>query len=136
MAQFHEGISSMIGTNTNDGGSKSKEVEHLLLRWLGEDSIFSKPSDAFREAAAEALKASAFQKDKGLAAHDVSELAFKLTPLLAQMRSQRPCPVRCRFRQIAHYCLVLSLCLALFSIQRAQVGAEARLEVHWSSNGT
>jgi hypothetical protein len=90
MAQFHEGISSMIGTNTNDGGSKSKEVEHLLLRWLGEDSIFSKPSDAFREAAAEALKASAFQKDKGLAAHDVSELAFKLTPLLAQMRSQRP----------------------------------------------
>ena len=78
----------MIGTNTNDGGSKSKEVEHLLLRWLGEDSIFSKPSDAFREAAAEALKAPAFQKDKDLAAR-VSELSFKLTPLLAQMRSHR-----------------------------------------------
>ena len=115
----------MIGTNTNDGGSKSKEVEHLLLRWLGENSIFTKPSNAFREAAAEALKAPAFQKDKDLAAR-VSELSFKLTPLLAKMRSHRS--LSCVI-SISTNCTLLPCAQSLFGLFAIQsVSMEARLE--------
>jgi len=125
MAQFHGGIGSMIGKNTHYEGSKSKEVEHLLLRWLGEDSMFSQPLDTFRESITEELKAPAFQKDTDLATH-VSALAWKLTPLLAQMRSHRS--LFC-VMSISTNCTLLPCAQSLFVFFAIQsVSMEARLE--------
>jgi len=82
-AQFHTRVGKMIGSNTDDGGSKSNELEFLLWPWLGDDSIFSKESKCYDEV----LQSSFLKEDKDLAS-DLSEIAFKFAPLLARIRSR------------------------------------------------
>jgi hypothetical protein len=75
----------MIGSNTDDGGSKSNELEFLLWSWLGDDSIFSQGSKSYDEV----LQGPFLKEDKDLAS-DLSEIALKFAPLLARMRSRLP----------------------------------------------
>ena len=74
-AQFHTRVGKMIGSNTDDGGSKSNELEFLLWSWLGDDSIFSQGSKSYYEV----LQGPFLKEDKDLAS-DLSEPKRLLVP--------------------------------------------------------
>ena len=73
----------MIGSNTDDGGSKSNELEFLLWSWLGDDSIFSQGSKSYDEV----LQGPFLNEDKDHA-EELRAISIKFAPLLARIRSR------------------------------------------------
>jgi hypothetical protein len=82
-AQFHTRVGKMIGSNTDDGGSKSNELEFLLWSWLGDDSIFSQGSKSYDEV----LQGPFLKEDKNVA-EELRAIVLQFAPLLARMRSR------------------------------------------------
>ena len=115
----------MIGSNTDDGGSKSNELEFLLWPWLGDDSIFSKESKCYDEV----LQSSFLKEDKDLAS-DLSSIALKFAPLLARMRSCPPLPLSLNFdMHNARQCVLISLFLS-FTVSQGAAKPQNLVEAH------